>query len=218
MMGYSHAVFGVTTIPALTLAGALAPQSPAHYALACSLAAGAALLPDLDHPKAKATQNLGPAARFIASVSGGHRHYTHTIWALAAIAVLTWAASLWHTNTWGHVLYPAAGLLVWVLVSIALNTLTNTPRHWARLAAIPPAVIIMLTTPNPLWLTITIGAGYATHLVGDIITSQGLRLLRPIPWCLRVPILGNAGSWREHTLTLLLTLGFVYMTWLNYHP
>lgn len=54
------------------------------YVVGSLVCAGAALLPDIDHPKARISNSFGPLTRglahFVETIAGGHRHMTHTLW------------------------------------------------------------------------------------------------------------------------------------------
>lgn len=107
MMGHTHAVSGamVWLAGCAGLAAVGWPATPWHIAAGTVVCAGAALLPDLDHPQATVARALGPITRTLAhlvarlsagvheatrtdrdrSNENGHRTLTHT--GLFAIAV-----------------------------------------------------------------------------------------------------------------------------------
>lgn len=87
MMATSHSVSGALMFAALAPAGAslgLYSLDTTSYIVGTMVCAGAALLPDIDHPKARISNSIPPFTRWLASwvavVAGGHRHMTHTIW------------------------------------------------------------------------------------------------------------------------------------------
>ncbi|MFB7576912.1 metal-dependent hydrolase, partial [Streptomyces sp. NPDC056165] len=99
MMGHSHAVSGALLfagtapyVPPLVLHTHLAPQ---EILMGTVLCAGAALLPDLDHHDGTIANFLGPASkvlcRFVAWISGGHRHATHSLFFVILMTVGSWA-------------------------------------------------------------------------------------------------------------------------------
>lgn len=82
MMGTSHALSGATTwvAGAAALSAAGVTVGLPTVAAGAILCAGAALLPDLDHPKSRAARSLGPLTRGLACLIGGlcgHRGATH---------------------------------------------------------------------------------------------------------------------------------------------
>ncbi|MFD4974765.1 metal-dependent hydrolase, partial [Streptomyces sp. NPDC058424] len=99
MMGHSHAVSGALLfagtapyVPPLVLHTHLAPQ---EILMGTVLCAGAALLPDLDHHDGTIANFLGPVSkvlcRFVAWISGGHRHATHSLFFVILMTVGSWA-------------------------------------------------------------------------------------------------------------------------------
>ena len=86
--GTSGAVAFLAAIPLLHQAGlSLTPLTVPVAALA---AAGAATLPDLDHPQATVSRSLGLVtvwlSRLVAWCTGGHRGGTHSLLAVAALS------------------------------------------------------------------------------------------------------------------------------------
>lgn len=219
MMGHSHAISGALSaaILATTLPN-LIPHAPASYTLACVIAAGAAVAPDADHPDARAARTFGSITRLIAAISGGHRHGTHTLWAAALVAATCWFSTAWQPAPLGHAVTPVAGLVVFTTTALGLAALTGWRRPIVLTIALFAGVTAAATAPSPAWLSLTTTAGYLTHLLGDVITTQGVKILRPLPPTIRVPVLGNAGSAREHVLAGLLALAWVLLTVSLYYP
>lgn len=98
MMARSHTLSGAAMWLAAappTAAALDVPLDPAGLAAGAAIAAGAALIPDLDHPHSVIARALGPLtqllAMLIAAVAGGHRQATHSL-AFAALAGLAVAA------------------------------------------------------------------------------------------------------------------------------
>jgi membrane-bound metal-dependent hydrolase YbcI (DUF457 family) len=111
MLGYSHATSGalvwLATAPALSQALTGAPMSAPELAAGTVICAGAALLPDLDHPQATIAHTFGPvshvASKLTFILSGGHRQGTHSLLfsvGFGLFAMLTGVAShAWHSTT-----------------------------------------------------------------------------------------------------------------------
>lgn len=203
MMGRSHAISGamawLATVP--LLAPATEPASLAAGAVVC---AGAALLPDLDHPNSTIAHSFGPLTQVVAGttevLSGGHRHATHSIAFAALSAASVWAAlGTWHENAGLVVvaffsglayraldIVPSAGKLSGWLACLALSVATAAAfAHWmpSQWGVLPIAVL----------------AGCLIHLVGDTLTG-------PIPWL-----------WPLHArfcIPLIPSTGGVVETWL----
>lgn len=87
MMATSHSVSGALLFavgaPIASAAGLFTLDAPT-YIVGSLVCAGAALLPDVDHPKSRISNSFGFLTRGIAhfteTVAGGHRHMTHTLW------------------------------------------------------------------------------------------------------------------------------------------
>jgi membrane-bound metal-dependent hydrolase YbcI (DUF457 family) len=81
MMGQTHMTTGVTAGAWLAAAGSVAGVPPVLVVLGVPLAAYAAILPDLDHPRSTATYSLGPLTIVISWILRqfvDHRGPTHT--------------------------------------------------------------------------------------------------------------------------------------------
>src|SRR5215475_9986486 len=85
MMGHTHALAGAAAwlgvVPLLADHGMR--MTPGQVLAGSVVCAGAALLPDLDHHDGSIANAFGPVThvlcRFVAAVSGGHRHATHSL-------------------------------------------------------------------------------------------------------------------------------------------
>lgn len=70
------------------------------------VAAGAAVLPDLDEPEATAARSLGMpgriASKTVRAAAGGHRQRTHTLLFAGVAAVWGYAAAALSTGEWGN--------------------------------------------------------------------------------------------------------------------
>src|SRR5262249_58128556 len=98
-MGHTHAISGAALWLAAAgtvdrFAPALASHGVAETAAAALVCAGAAMLPDLDHPNSTVAHALGPVthrlARGVARVSGGRRPATHPLAFAAAPRAAGW--------------------------------------------------------------------------------------------------------------------------------
>lgn len=181
MLGRSHVATGAAgflavVAPAYALTGNA--LTPGEVACGTLVAAGAALLPDLDHPKATVSRAMGPiswfASRVISKLSGGHRNGTHSLLALGLVgAGATFVAAS------GSLI--GAFLLCFLCVSLVarlfldgFNDVTS-----AMVAAVVSAGLLAIT-PTFGWLPVAIAGGYALHLAGDAITKEGVPLAWPL--------------------------------------
>lgn len=196
MMGRTHALTGWCA--GLALAPAIGATTIHQATVFAAATAGFALLPDLDHPNARASRLLGPATAALswllrrASAAtyqltkgprderrpGTHRHLTHTVAFAAVLGILTAAG----TKAGGPWAVAGITVLALLLAEAALG-------DW--LLAISGGAIIWWigSTPHGLaelaplggWLGIAVTTGCITHCLGDAITESGCPLLWPIP-------------------------------------
>jgi membrane-bound metal-dependent hydrolase YbcI (DUF457 family) len=103
MMGANHAVGGAAAWVAVTSTApytlGLDPLPVISVLLGALVTAGAALLPDVDQHSSTIANSGGLVTRSVAAVagavSGGHRHGTHSILAIAAFTFGTVLAGRW---------------------------------------------------------------------------------------------------------------------------
>jgi Txe/YoeB family toxin of toxin-antitoxin system len=189
MLGRDHALSGALVFAAL---GPSLHVTGPHLVTGVAIAAGAGVLPDLDHPDSTIAQTFGflteAFAWVVRRISGGHRHGTH---ALVGIAVFTAGAVAagWYQLSGrlvGHAVFswhmlPAA-LYLALLYSAALRAL-HIGGHHGDLLGIGAAVITCYTradlalVPVGHWhvplLALAIGLGTAAHIAGDELTHGG---------------------------------------------
>lgn len=212
MMGYSHALSGAVAASAIY---AFAPESlgPTTSAMAISsaLIVGGALLPDADHPNASAARSFPPLSNVmvagISKVSGGHRGYTHTLLGVGIFAALTYLACTWQADIYGHQVFPLAILLVAFCVSLGLSTLRIVPKGTGYLLGAAAGYLTYISPLSAITVAAFLALGCLIHLAGDVITTEGLKLFRPLSsLTVRIPILGNAGSNREKALDVVFLI------------
>lgn len=169
--------------------------------------AGAAMLPDADHPSATIARSLPPvsniATRIIAAVSGGHRNGTHSVLGVAAFALLAWLLDLWSVNTASlGVLYPGAAMLAILLISFAVKTMKFMPASLCWVIALAAGAFVGANAPDERsWFILAVVLGAAVHILGDMLTVGGVNLLWPIRiraprWFRRLP--GIGGCWKAN--------------------
>lgn len=183
------------------------------------LTAGAALLPDADHPDGTIAHVLGPISyylcKFISWISGGHRHATHSFAFVAAISYGTWAGEHWIGRwfTLGlvffllalavralHLCPPGEGIEAWGTIVILAAAGTFAMDHWI--------------SDKPVWLPFSVGLGALVHLIGDCLTDRGCRLFWPFKLRTRVPIIDRTGNKLETwILSPLFVLGTLAVLW-----
>lgn len=198
MMGRTHALTGWCA--GLAVAPATGITTLAQAVVFSATTAGFALLPDLDHPKARASRLLGPVTRALSWLlrrasagvyavtqgprdsedsAGTHRHLSHTV----VFAVLLGAATAAGT-AWGGA-WVAAGVVVFGLL-LAQDALGD----W--LLPVAGAAVVWWVVENSPdvtghldevagWLGIAVAVGCVTHCLGDAVTESGCPFLFPIP-------------------------------------
>lgn len=240
MMGAGHAITGAgvwiaVTATALPATGIM-PLEPTAVIAGALICAGAALLPDADHPSATISHSF-PGGSLVTgtlgALAGGHRKGMHSlIAALIVLFVLPYAIRFTlPLDVWPHELQLGALIIVCACMAFALKSLrfvSSWPAAWIVAAALAFLAQLLPDLIGILPLCVTIG--YLTHLAGDMLTSGGVPLLWPVMisppaivektpivsrmWlphgAFALPILGNTGSWREWLLTAAVAL---YVGW-----
>lgn len=222
-MGHSHAVSGALAWLAAAPAVQAATDtqlSVAQLAAGAIVCAGAALLPDLDHPQATIAHFLGPLSQLlahaVAAAAGGHRQATHSLAFCALAAGGVWAL----LQTFGG----SAGMgVLFVCTALALRGLGLAPPGKGPIVggvtiAVQAAAItwaVARYAPGQWeWLPVAVALGCLAHLVGDCATPGGCPLAWPLPHRVSVPIIARTGNAVEVALlTPLMTLA---VSWLTY--
>ncbi|MEV0613310.1 metal-dependent hydrolase [Nonomuraea sp. NPDC050404] len=208
MMGHTHALTGaiawlglappLAALPLLNessrfvetgiMATALSPAELIAGAIIC---AGAAMLPDLDHPSATIAQTFGPVtwglSKVVSWIGGGHRGATHSL----AFAVGMGFGAHWLATT-----YPIGrDIMVVLLIGLALravgvgipgNKMGSVMINIGMTAGLY-AVFLSLDV-GYAWLGLVVGIGCFAHVVGDCMTERGCPVLWPLaakfvlPW------------------------------------
>lgn len=182
MMGPTHAASGAAAGAATAIglqSAGIVDVTAAEAVMFTGIAAGAALLPDLDHPSATIAKSFGPLSRGLAkltaTLSGGHRKGTHTLLGVAVMAALV-AALVAFGGRWG-------GLAVmFVLLTFTLNSwLRPISRKIGTYGSFGLAAAITFATesylPNslsPIVLATAVVVGGVAHILGDAVTHSGV--------------------------------------------
>jgi membrane-bound metal-dependent hydrolase YbcI (DUF457 family) len=177
-MGRVHAIGGFA---AGLGAGIILHKTAADDFALAGLAAGMALLPDMDQASGTASHSLGflslAVAKVISTLSGGHRRLTHSVTGLTAFSLIAWAAVTWRHDIAGMAVL---ALMITIAASSALEATKVTNGHVADVLGIAAAVIV-------IWLGYGLGlilaatvAGVVSHLALDAATDRGIPLLLPL--------------------------------------
>lgn len=208
MMAPGHATSGAAAgLGAAYVANASGiPVTTTGALVAAGLCAGAALLPDLDHPSATVARAFGPITELMAhgvnglskrvygatrtrkddDRDGGHRGLTHTwVFAAAVGGALTGAVAL--------VGKPVVLGALFFFLSLALRgLLKDTARRFGWLGVTVAAGLLTWLAGAVLpedqagaWLGAVVALGCLVHCWGDSLTLSGC------PWLWPIPIMGQ---------------------------
>ena len=217
MLGHSHSTSGALAWGA---AAAWVPVAvwPSHLTagdilVGTFVTAGAALLPDLDHPEGTIAHFLGPVShqlcRLVSKISGGHRHATHSFFFVALVTFGTWEGVK-------HLGRPFTLSLIFILLSLAVRALHLCPpgkgiHSWGVITLVAGAGTVAAyrwTPAAPDWLAISVGLGTLVHLGGDCLTKEGCPLFWPIPPRMGIPLISHTGNKLETAvLTPVMAVG-----------
>lgn len=213
-MGRTHSLMSATL--ALACAAPLSEHLLHHsmpiatlFAFA-GVTAGYGLLPDIDHPQATLARTLGPVTKAIAKVvhdlSGGHRKGTHTVWFAALMVGLA-------TLLTDHFGKNAALPIAFIGFYLGLSILKLAPGHGTGkgefIYVLEAAALTWATyhfIPDWYWLPYAVGFGVIGHILGDILTTEGVPIAYPLAkkFVVKVPLLGTTDGPREHFFFWLL--------------
>lgn len=223
MLGRTHASSGVVlalaAVPALTSLGVVGNAWTVPLLVAA--AAGGAMCPDLDHPRATVARSVGPVtgllSRFVDQLSGGHRHGTHSLLGAAIFTGITGllmeigglAAGLWCGFLFAvgfaalQLGFSKRSMLVHTIVSLAVGVLL------VRLAT-ADALLVPLDL-----VTWGFGIGYVSHLLTDALTKEGVPLLYPlVKTRFRVADITTGQFFERSVLSPLLMVAAVVLVYL----
>lgn len=202
MEGYTHALSGAAGWMAVTSSSAVAlgawEQSTPVVLGGAVVCAGWALWPDADHADATIAHSLPPVtnimARGIGTLSGGHRHGTHSLIGIVVFTVIAALAALPTAEIHGKTV-PIGSLIITVLcVAFASKSLGLNkgwaPRGVARdivessmgswvLALGAAGAVTWFLDYKWTWLPQCAALGVFIHILGDFLTPQGVPWLWP---------------------------------------
>jgi len=216
-MGRTHAASGGLAFAASAplLSGLGVDLSPVGLAVGVVAAAGAALLPDLDHPSSTVARALGPLsgalARVVAAISGGHRQGTHSLVGVASFTVLALLAD--QAGTSGRTVL---AVLMLVLASAGLHLrLSRAPvLHLAICALVGFVIVAACPEVSGGVMPIAVAVGAAAHLFGDALTREGIPVLWPFRLDrVRLATLATGGLTERLLIGPAMLVAAVVLTW-----
>jgi membrane-bound metal-dependent hydrolase YbcI (DUF457 family) len=208
MMGRSHLLLGAAGFLAIeaVLPSFVGPHlDTADLASGTLVCCGMAMLPDIDHPSATLARCLPPVStavsHFVHTVAGGHRRGTHTIWCWALISILVyWALKLPSGP------FVALGICIFSSL-LMLRVLTESEGLVCLLlAGVLGGAAVLATGTNTTWIVHAVIIGFGLHLLGDLVTTEGIPPFFPLPPNIAIPILGSTDHWRERSVGALCGL------------
>lgn len=216
------------TNPTIPLGANLISASPETALVGAILGAGAALAADMDHHSGTIAHSLPPltgiACRGVSAISGGHRHGTHSLVGIAVFTLLTWLASFLTIDVDGRTVALGAGLVAVPLVAFALKGLgVRLGRGDSLLNTFLGPWIVSVGTAGLAtyyldyqwtWLPLAMGIGVFVHILGDMLTTQGVPWLWPLnpkppKAVLKTPALGSLVKivWQQNGYFRFAVLG-----------
>lgn len=213
MMGPTHSISaGVAFLALLPL---LPHASAPEVVVASVCAAGAGILPDLDHQSGTASRSFGPISHWmcvaIATISGGHRHATHSLIGIVVFTAIAWEAS---ANRW------ALTVLLWVCMGFAIRSLHHRAHPKDHLIGIANAVLcagvayllaqhVSTHHSERILVTLAVAIGVTAHIAGDMCTEHGVPLAWPDMRRWRVATIDTDSRVERHGVMPLLLVAFV---------
>jgi membrane-bound metal-dependent hydrolase YbcI (DUF457 family) len=242
-MGFTHATSGTAAWLAVTaalpaLGTDILPLTPEGVLAGTLVCAGAAILPDADHPSATIAHSVpivGPAVtNAINDISGGHRHGAHTLLAAAIVTIGAYFLGFWNAviPVLGEgKLGPAIATVVLIAFGAKARELApNWLTAWG-IGVLAAIAVFVYAPDSTIWFPLAVAIGYLAHIAGDALTVQGIPPLlwpisiKPPKWWRRtevlndvwkgngyiaLPLLGTAGSKREYVVAIGLGIYCCY--------
>ena len=184
-----------------------------------AVAAGAGVIPDLDHPDARPSKHFGICTRLVSralnSASGGHRFGTHSFLFAALLGVISWLAWLF-PDEFGRL---AASIACAFCASVGL-TLAG-PSLGIRI----PSAVSVASAVIPAWyawvyfdrispfLWVLAAGGVIVHIACDAVTKGGVPLFWPFTKKRFMLGLFRVGGRGESVAGVIGVLGFGAGVW-----
>lgn len=226
MMGKNHATSAA--VAWLLFGGGAAAAAgtvdmdPATFALGTLVAAGAGVAPDVDHPDSRASKAFGPvgqvAAAGIGAAAGGHRQRTHTLlFVIAMTAVTHWAVGA--SGPWPATIVVALCVTLGIgLIGPSVGLPGAAGAAGLVLGAAAGWLVHSGTVDAGGWITAAVAVGLCSHIVGDMMTPEGVKLLWPASSArLGLPVF-TTGGLIERVVGVALLVVFVWLAATSFVP
>lgn len=204
-----------------------------------ALAGWAALLPDLDsayefagdHSKYPPATLAVPFGRNVADRlhSWGRIKFLHSVFGFSAFMALGELLTLLHRGS-----YAGMELIVetWIIFAVARYLFLTILRHPLReiirvtlvyLAAVAAGMWEFwyghapgYASLPPHWFTLALAIGVGGNILTELLSARGIPVLWPIPWDLKIPLLGETGGLREGRAMLFFLIAWTIWWWDHY--
>lgn len=225
MLGYSHATSGalgwLATAPAVShLIGK--PMGAKELAVGAVACAGAALLPDIDHPQATIAYTFGPITKIISKIvnhlAGGHRQATHSLFFALGFGGLLQLATLGGNK--------ASIITMFFLATFAFRGLGLVapfmPSAWKNFTVILQAAVLTWAMVKWMpgtwwWLGLAGAMGCIIHLIGDSLTPEGVPWLWPVRYRVSLPIISHTGNLMEKAIiSPIMTVALFWLVYVRF--
>ncbi len=149
--------------------------------LGVALCTGAAILPDIDHPRSTISNMYGPLTRsfcwIMGKLTGGHRRGTHSV---AGVGLLGIVAQLGVENR--HTIPGMVALSVIMILCLAgAVRIMKIPGWIDDVLPIPVVLGIVVLTPIRLdVIPVAVMLGCFIHILGDMVTPMGCPIYWPL--------------------------------------
>lgn len=193
MLGRNHAVYGLAgwmaAWPAVSSpqAAAMLHLDPgvATFGVTCAVAAGASVIPDLDHPDSRPSAHFGivskMVARGVSQAAGGHRMATHSALFAVLLGAVTFAVAYAPLSVGRWIAAVACGFCCSVGLALVGPSMGFRVSSWASL-------VFALGTGWWVWsryedlafvLPVIAAYGVIVHIACDMVTRGGVPLFWP---------------------------------------
>lgn len=223
MMGRTHALSGavlwLATAPVLSqeewLGAHAVSLSSSQVIAGAVVAAGAGLLPDIDHPSGRIANTLGPLTRtmcrWVSRAAGGHRHATHSLLFAVAMGYAMGLLAAHFRYGWWAALF--------VLVGFGLRGLGldfEGHEFWSGLkdCVMAGVAVYLMHDLDMSFAAYPVALGCLAHLIGDCLTPRGCLLLWPVNWRMETVLVPRTDGRVERVVVVpLLACAAVVLTY-----
>jgi len=190
---YTDQLIPLEHVPHIPLAPGLVEVTIPAFFIGLILSHGSGMGPDVDHHNgtiAHSLPEIGPIpsptqkmCQLIGKLSGGHRHFTHSLLGIALATLIAWAVSFIVVPFHGRDLAVGTGIFALMLTAFSLKVLKIKSDNWIVMWGISLAMAFLT-----MWffqddlvqtLPLIVGLGALVHCLGDALTVGGIAWFYP---------------------------------------